>query len=306
LTTGRGGADRIVVQSGTYTAKYRDGQGVVREVATGCRDETAARSVLSELERRAELVKAKVITAGEDATADHQQVPLDEHIAAYLTHLECEETTEDHQKNVKRCLSRIADGCKFSNLADLNREVFERCQAKRNKEGVGARTRNLDRASLVAFANWCVLTNRILSNPFTDVKMADEGSDPRRQRRAMSEVELARLLDVACRRPLLDAMTIRRGPNKGKTIAKLREETKNRLEQLGRERALLYKTLVLTGLRKGELASLTVGQLDLEGPVAFATLDPPDEKNREGNEIAIRDDLAADLRKWLSDQLAAL
>jgi hypothetical protein len=33
------------------------------------------------------------------------------------------------------------------------------------------------------------------------------------------------------------------------------------LERLGRERALIYKTLVLMRLRKGELASLTVGQL---------------------------------------------
>ena len=37
LTTGRDGSDRIVLTVGTYTAKYRDGQGIVREVATGCR-----------------------------------------------------------------------------------------------------------------------------------------------------------------------------------------------------------------------------------------------------------------------------
>ena len=36
------------------------------------------------------------------------------------------------------------------------------------------------------------------------------------------------------------------------------------LERLGRERALIYKTLVMTGLRKGELASLTFGQLELD------------------------------------------
>lgn len=40
------------------------------------------------------------------------------------------------------------------------------------------------------------------------------------------------------------------------------------LEQLGRERALIYKTLLLTGLRKGELASLTVGQLNLDAEYA--------------------------------------
>jgi len=49
--------DRIAVEAGTYTAKYRDGSGIVREVATGCRDESAARLILGQLERRPELVK---------------------------------------------------------------------------------------------------------------------------------------------------------------------------------------------------------------------------------------------------------
>jgi hypothetical protein len=44
--------DRIALEAGTYAAKYRDGSGIVREVATGCRDESAARSVLTELMRR--------------------------------------------------------------------------------------------------------------------------------------------------------------------------------------------------------------------------------------------------------------
>ena len=35
----------------------------------------------------------------------------------------------------------------------------------------------------------------------------------------------------------------------------------------------------------------------------FLTLDAADEKNREGNDIPLRDDLAADLRDWLADKL---
>ena len=38
-----------------------------------------------------------------------------------------------------------------------------------------------------------------------------------------------------------------------------------KLERLGWERALIYKTLVLTGRRRKELASLTVGQMELDG-----------------------------------------
>ena len=69
-----------------------------------------------------------------------------------------------------------------------------------------------------------------------------------------------------------------------------------KLERLGRERALIYKTLVLTGLRKNELASLTVGQLELDGAMPFVVLNAADEKNRQGSTLPLRRDLANDLR----------
>ena len=62
---------------------------------------------------------------------------------------------------------------------------------------------------------------------------------------------------------MLEALTVRKGPRKGERYANVRPEVRERLEWLGRERALIYKTLVLTGLRKGELSSLTVAQLRL-------------------------------------------
>ena len=59
---------------------------------------------------------------------------------------------------------------------------------------MGARTRNTYRAAAVAFCNWCIETGRLLSNPFAKVAKADEDADPRRQRRALTEDELMRLL----------------------------------------------------------------------------------------------------------------
>ena len=49
MTIGKDGADRIRDTSGTYVARYRDGNGIVVEVSTGCRDKTAAESVLADL-----------------------------------------------------------------------------------------------------------------------------------------------------------------------------------------------------------------------------------------------------------------
>jgi len=329
------GKYRIVVTARTYTAKFRDGSRVVREVSTGCRDETAARRVLADFERRAELVKAGVITASEDTVADHLQTPLAGHLDAYLLTLEAEETSPKHRKNVRRCLDRLTADCAFKRLADLCRESQERWMVSLRKAGMGARTRNTYRAATVAFANWCVRSRRLTSNPFASVAKANEAADTRRQRRSLTENELCRLLYVARLRPLAEygRATVRRDaedqPDSKRsrrtwqrvplTLDNIDDATGRARERLagnqdflaelierGWERALLYKTAVLTGLRRGELASLTVASLDLDADPPCLTLDAADEKSREGNTLPLRADLAAELRDWLASKADAL
>jgi integrase len=306
LTVGKDGSERIVTESPYFVAKYRDGAGVVRVEATGCRDETAARQVLADLERRAELVRSGVMTAAEAAVGGHQATPLAQHFDAFAEHHRAKGVTKIHREDTGRYLRRLAGDCAFGALADLRREALERWLAQRTADGMSARARNAYRNALVSFCNWCVETSRLAVNPFDPVPKANEKADPRRQRRAMTEPELSKLLAVARERPLLEALTVRKGPRKGERYADVRPEVRARLELLGRERALIYKTLVLTGLRKGELASLTVAHLRLDDAVPCLTLDAADEKNREGNDIPLRDDLAADLRDWLGDKLRRL
>jgi integrase len=306
LTTGKDGTERITLESPFFVAKYRDGAGLVQVVPTGCKDETAARRVLADLERKAELVRSGVITAAEASIGKHQAAALGEHFDAFDEHLRAKGVTKIHREDTGRYLRRLAADCAFGALADLRREVLERWLAQRTTEGMSARTRNAYRNALVSFCNWCGETNRLATNPFDAVPKANEKADPRRQRRAMAEAELLKLLGVARERPLLEALTVRKGPRKGERYADVRPEVRARLELLGRERALIYKTLVLTGLRKNELASLTVAHLRLDDAVPFLSLDPADEKNREGNDIPLRDDLAADLREWLAGKLVRL
>jgi integrase len=126
-------------------------------------------------------------------------------------------------------------------------------------------------------------------------------ADPRRRRRALTEDELARLLAVTAARPLADARTVRRGKRKGEQAANLSVAVVERLTRVGRERALIVKTLVLTGLRANELRTLTVGQLVLTPGEEFLQLDAADEKSREGSAVALRADLATDLRAWVAE-----
>ena len=333
VTTGEDGSPRILDEAGTYLAKFRDGSGYVCEVSTGCRDEDAARSVLGKLERRAELVKSEVLSKGESAMADHQATSIADHFAAYLNHLRAKGATAAHVADVKRKAERLFADCDVGTLRDLDAEVLEAWLTARQVKGMAARTRNTYLQAVRGFCKWCVQTERLASNPLARITKADEKSDRRRQRRAMTEAELLTLLQVARMRPLAEygresvsvdeTKTEASGkpPKRSKwtylpltldgmqrAVELARERLKDspafldEREQLGRERALIYKTLVLTGLRKNELASLTVGQLELGGAMPFAVLNAADEKNRQGSTLPLRTDLAAELRDWIVEK----
>ncbi|WP_246106110.1 tyrosine-type recombinase/integrase [Rosistilla ulvae] len=67
------------------------------------------------------------------------------------------------------------------------------------------------------------------------------------------------------------------------------------------ERALIYKSLILTGLRSNELRTLRKNELSF-GDVPFVVLNSCNEKNRKGSTIPLRSDLAAELRQWCQDK----
>ena len=330
VTTGRDGSERIVLECSTHVAKYRDGSGRVRKVGTGCRTKDAAETILSDLRGRAELVRAKVLTPGQDAAADHSCIPIDRHFVAYRDHLTAKGVTETHWKDTCARLARLAVDCRFSMLADVSAEPLDKWLTLRTAEGMSASTRNAYRESLVAFGNWCVATDRLVFNPFCKVPKGDERADRRRTRRALTEDELRRLLFVARHRPLaefgrpvrktLSSATVPKRSNwtlgelqfetivdaadRGRATLEKRPDFIAALERTGRERALVYKALVLTGLRKSELASLTVGHMELESKQPHAVLKAADEKNRQGSSIPIRGDLVEDIRQHLAERLA--
>lgn len=79
----------------------------------------------------------------------------------------------------------------------------------------------------------------------------------------------------------------------------LRPETREKLERLGLARATAYKTMALTGLRLGEMSSIRVCDLILDGPAPHIVLDARHEKARRGASIPLRADLVEDLLAWL-------
>ena len=329
--------ERIAVETPTYTAKFRDGAGHVRTVATGCKDETAARAVLAELEKRAEKVRSGIITNAENAMTVHQHTPLNEHVGEFIATMRAAGRAECHVTGTERLIQRVINEAGFRRLSDIRAEAVERwlgqqATAQPDKPTMGARTRNSYLVALRTFCNWCVERDRLPFNPLAKLDRADERSDRRRQRRALTEAELCRLLIVARLRPLAEygRETMTREPSsnaeRGKrkrgaswtykaltfdelnaAVGRAHERLKDspefiaQQERLGQERELIYKLAVTTGLRKNEIASLTVGQLDLDGDCPQVTLYAADEKNRQGNSIPLRQAVADELREWVSN-----
>ena len=134
-------------------------------------------------------------------------------------------------------------------------------------------------------------------NPFDKFPKLDVNQDRRRKAKALNEDELLRLIEAAKNRPLEDAMTVRRGPNQGQKTIKLSDQRIRELTQLGQERALIYKTAILTGLRMNELRTLQVMDISF-GDVPFVRLQAAKEKNRQGSSVPLRRDLAYELSQW--------
>lgn len=292
---------KLRYQQRKWWIQYTDANGRVCRVA-GFADKIATEQRAAQLERAVARCKAGIIDTHDELHAQHLQQPLDAHVEAYRLHLQVMEVSAWHLRETLRRLNAILSGCNAHFLNDITATHVERWLKLLTDRGTAARTRNTYLSSLKAFLNWCVTSGRLAQNPLQTVRNANEQADIRRRRRALTEDELQRLMKAARKRPLIEAMTIRRGKNKGKLLAKIRPETRARLERLGHERALIYKILVLTGLRRGELASITWGQLELDHAVPAIHLYAGDAKNRRSEIIPLRRDLANDLRSWKSLQ----
>ncbi|OHB54201.1 MAG: hypothetical protein A2Y12_17155 [Planctomycetes bacterium GWF2_42_9] len=336
ITTGKKGQIKIIRYSSQYTAQFRNSEGQLVYESTGCRDEQAAKHVLAELVKREELVKAGVISTQQCRTADHAKSSLYEHVNAYLEHLHAKtvrgkRVSIAHRTNVQRQLETLIIDCKFKRLIDITRDSMERWMNRAEQGGMGARTRNTYRAAAISFCNWCVETDRMTANPLSRLCAADEHADKRKQRRALTEEEMNRLFTATKLRPLAEygrkslplPAEEKKGhkswhkeplvfenlselANRAKEILKDNPDLTSEMEWLGYERSLIYKVLALTGLRKSELASITIGQVWLNAKQPYLELKAKDEKAGRGAQIPLRNDIADEIRTFMQEKCMRL
>ncbi len=211
-----------VIEARRYTIQYIDGTGAICRVP-GFTDRGKTWSLAEKLEKGA--------TDGE--WLKHRKTPLTEHLKEFKKHLEAQNDTPKHVKTTETRVKRIIEGCGFQVIRDVRLAAVTDWLATQRHEGeFGIKTSNYHGRDLKSFCSWLVDAGRADGNPMAKFNPLNAEPDGKRERRAITADQFANLVKATS-----EARTIR--------------------GLSGPDRAMLYVVAAYTGLRAGELASLT-------------------------------------------------
>ncbi len=290
---------RILEESDVYIARFTDATGRFRERSTGCRDLRAAEHKLNTWLQEVEKIKAGILTQEEFEISKRVNDTVEDHLEDFELHLRAKGASAGYIRETLSRIRRVCEVCRFKRLIEMNSSALIRWLNQKAAGGMGARTRNVYRAVLNNFCNWAVRNSCMAANPFMRVPKARESTDKRHERRALSPEEIVKLLQAAENRPLHEMTVVRRGKRRGECYANVRDEVKVAAARLGLESKLLYATLIYTGLRKSELASITIGRVFLDHDIPHFVLDAKSEKAGRGATLPLHPELVNHLRAWL-------
>jgi integrase len=145
---------------------------------------------------------------------------------------------------------------------------------ERRARGIGPEQSNHYLRSIKSFTRWLVRNKRLAADPLAGLSALNPDVDLRHERRALAAQEFLALVEAT--RP-------------GKAFRGL----------AGADRVVLYCLAGNTGLRAGELASLSPGSFDLDADPPTVTVAAGYSKHRRKDTLPLREDLVALLRDYL-------
>ena len=194
-----------------------------------------------------------------DPYAPHKQRLLSDHLSDYIADLKSLDRDAMHVDITEKRLKKLADLSGWAHIGDITPEHFSRWRQRPEIQKLAPKTRNEYLQTLQAFCRWAVRQGRIGRNPIESVQPVKINGDIRRQRRALTDAEVTRLLAVAG------------------------------------ERRALYLVALTCGLRRSELSSLRWSDVKLAAPKPYLDVRPSTTKNGRRAILWLRDDVVAAL-----------
>jgi integrase len=211
--------------------------------------------------------------------------PLLEHVTDYRQALEAEKRDPRHVAWTISQIEKVVRGCQFRAWSDIDAHQVKvyldglKVRGENGKRKLSARSVNGYITAMKQFCNWAV-PKRIPYSPLQGLEKLS--ITDAKERRALSLDEL-RILLVWCES---------HGPD--------------RFGMIGKERAMLYRLAVETGLRSNELRSLTRASFELDDDEEPAVnLGAASTKARKAARLELARGTAAALRTFLENKLPA-
>ncbi len=261
--------EMVRVKSKKWWGRYRDSIDRDRRVPLST-DKRAAQAMLDQIVTREERKRAGLI----DTAHEQMKRPIRKHVEEYLQHLEAKNNTEEYVRSVNMKLGRIIEELKWQRISDIKAVDMERflCDL-RNTQGRSVATSNHYLRAAKGFARWLVNNERLYRNPLISLSLLNTRTDRRHDRRALSQEEFRRLIEAAETGPPVEGLS-------------------------GRTRAMIYRVAAWTGLRKGEIDSLTPRSFRLDADPPTVKVEASWSKRRRRDTQILHPDLVVHLRPW--------
>lgn len=265
---------RIRKKSKYWYIDYKTADGTRKRVKA-FKDKGATAQLAAKLELEAEQAQVGII----DKYKEHRRKPLMRHLEDFTASLSNRETTARYVGMSYSKIRLIIGACKFVYISDISASKVQQYLAGRRRQGLGLQTSNYYLRAIKQFCAWLVSDGRTGENPLAYLRGLNPNTDIRRKRRALTTDELDRLISTTSNGPLHHRLT-------------------------GKERAMLYTLAVSTGLRAGELASLTWQSFDLSDSMPSVTVLAAYSKHRRDDTLPLRSDIARQLVAWKAEKKA--
>jgi len=239
--------------------------GLERRRSTGFSLKSCAEQARSEFERHQQRGEADLL----DKYADSKAKALSAHFDDYLADLRAKGRSAMYVYNAGKRLAKLADGCGWTRWPDITADRFcvwretpiAQRQALSDDGKIGATTANQYLEIARTFCGWMVKRERMPANPLASVEKMSE-ADKRRERRALTEDEVDRLLAAAG------------------------------------DDALCYRFILVTGLRRNEVEQLQWGDFHFDAlPNPYIALRAATTKSKRADTQALRQDVAKLLKE---------
>ncbi len=213
-------------------------------------------------------------------------------MTAYLQaqkHLVC----PDHAANLKTRIKNVLRNVALHYVKDIQPEVMDKYLNRLAAEGKAARTINTYLQAIKGMLRWAVMSRKIPYNPLECVRTRPERKK-HRQRRALREEEIARLLIIAQDGPR--RRRLRRFAGGYAAKDKLPEYLNRHCAREGRNVVMAYRLMLESGFRRKELANLTWADVDLANGIMHFRSEWT--KNGKEEALPVAPGLLRALREW--------